>query len=78
MNLSQAPGGYTLTSQERVYAHFQIASFMDEEVSARNVYTKDEPRAYCACAVFFAKTPKIQSWECYNHMSPCNLRFNCM
>ena len=56
------PGGYTLTSQERAYARFQIVSFLGKEVLAHDVYTKDELRTYCLYAVFFAKTAPTQSW----------------
>ena len=41
-------GEYTLTSQERAHARFQIVSFLGKEVFAHDVYTKDELRTFCA------------------------------
>ena len=74
----EVQGGYTLTSQERAYTHFQIVSFLIKEVLAQDIYTRDELRAYCACAMLFAKTNRSQSWECCDHMFGFILRFYCV
>ena len=62
------PWGYMLTIQERAYARFHIVSFLGEEVFAHDVYTKDELRIFCECAMFFAKTARTQACECCDHM----------
>ena len=70
--------GYTLKSLERVYARFQIFSFLGKEVFAHDVYIKDEPRTFCACVVSFSKTGRTESWECCAHMFGHGLPFYCV
>ena len=65
----------SVKGHEHAYARFRIASCLGKEVLTHDVYTKDELHTYCACAVFFAKTARTQSWECYDHMFGCILRF---